>query len=313
MGDKTGIEWTESSWNPIVGCSIASPGCHHCYAAREAAGRLRNVPTYAGLAVRGTNGHAQFTGEIRCLPERLSQPYRWRRPRRIFVNSMSDLFHPDVPDGFIVRVLDVMYRCPEHTFQVLTKRPQRMAAFLRQWADRAGEPDGMPPMPRGPDAFRSVYTSGRAGLFAAMLDDMGDPPAGCAYPLYDWMEGPRFWPVSPCNGWWGTSVEADQYTFRVHHLRDTPAAVRFVSAEPLLGPLPSLDLTGIDWVIIGAESGPGARPMHPDWVRAIIEKARMAGTAVFVKQLTGRAGRPAKDIGLFPPDLRIREYPKGPR
>jgi protein gp37 len=204
MADGSRIEWTDATWSPVVGCKAISPGCDHCYAARQASGRLKHLTAYAGLAESGA-----FTGEIRLLPERLDKPLRWKRPRRIFVDSMSDLFHPDVPDDFIGSVFAIMRRAHWHTFQVLTKRPQRMATWV----------------------------NGSIGI--------------------------------PRNLWLGTSIESDAYAFRANHLRETSAAVRFLSLEPLLGPLPSLSLTDIDWVIVGGESGPGARPMHPDWAREI--------------------------------------------
>lgn len=237
----TAIEWTDETWNPVVGCSIASPGCDNCYAAKEAAGRLSGLPQYKGLAVR-VDGVPQFTGEVRCLPERLDQPSRWKKPRRIFVNSMSDLFHPDVPTMFIGSVWDRMAAAQQHTFQVLTKRPQRMSKVLYEWASN-----------------------------------------GWLWRRGDWMWcGPLDEP--PSNVWCGTSIESDRYVWRADHLRETPAAVRFLSLEPLLGPLPSLDLTDIDWVIVGGESGPRARPMHPDWVRSIRDQCVAAGVPFFFKQ-----------------------------
>ena len=215
MGDKTGIEWTDATWNPVTGCDRLSPGCDHCYALTMA-GRLKRM----GSARYQRDGDPRTSGPgfgVTCHEDVLDQPLRWRRPRRIFVNSMSDLFHPDVPDLFIAQVFTVMALCPQHTFQILTKRPQRMASLLRH---------------------REACYDG--------------------------------WPLP--NVWLGTSIENDRYAFRADHLRATPAAVRFVSAEPLLGPLPSLDLTGIDWLIVGGESGPAARPMHPDWVRDLRDR-----------------------------------------
>lgn len=236
MSGSSSIEWTEATWNPVVGCKAVSPGCDHCYAARQASGRLKNIPVYAGLAEGGV-----FNGEVRCLPERLNVPLHWRKPRRIFVNSMSDLFHPGVPYQFARSCFDVMRTCngmstaagktmPSHTFQVLTKRPGRMSAF-------------------------------------ALSRKLGYDP-----------EQP------PANVWLGTSIENDRYAFRADHLRATPATVRFLSCEPLLGPLPSLDLTDIDWVIAGAESGSGARPMDLDWVREIRDACVAQGVAFFFKQ-----------------------------
>lgn len=253
MGGSTKIEWTEATWNPLVGCKAVSPGCDHCYAAREASGRLRTLPAYAGLASDGV-----FTGEVRCLPERLDQPLRWKRPRRIFVNSMSDLFHPDVPDAYIVEVFDTMGAASQHIFQVLTKRPQRM----RSWTERASVGHY-----RRPD--------GAIDVFPQTVDDLPLP-----------------------NVWLGTSIESDRYTFRADHLRQTPAAVRFLSCEPLLGPLPSLDLQGIDWVIVGGESGPGARPMHPEWVTEIRDRCLEQKVAFLFKQWGQHA--PASQVELTP-------------
>jgi len=216
MSDTSAIEWTDATWNPITGCTKVSPGCDNCYAIRFGA-RLQHLPAYAG-----TIADRDWTGKINLVHDRLDQPLRWAKPRRIFVNSMSDLFHPDVPVEFIDRVVAVMIQAPQHQFQVLTKRPKRMRRVLGS------------------------------------------------------LELP--------NVWLGTSIEADRYTFRADHLRATPAAVRFLSLEPLLGPLPSLDLTGIDWVIVGGESGPKARPMHPDWVRDIRDRCVAAGVPFFFKQ-----------------------------
>lgn len=236
MGDATGIEWTDATWNAVVGCEYASPGCLNCYAAREAAGRLRNVPVYVGLATRKPGEPARFTGEIRCLPERLDQPRRWARPRRVFVNSMSDLFHPDVPTAFIDQVVDVMAAANWHTYQVLTKRPARMAAYLK-----------------------TMEIQGRSDSLSHV--------------------------------WWGTSIEDQKWAFRVDQLnrtayldRPTHGLIRFLSIEPLLGPITFLNLTDIDWVIVGGESGLGARPMHPDWVRRIRDMCQAQGVPFFFKQ-----------------------------
>lgn len=277
MGDGTIIEWSDATWNPLVGCKAVSPGCDHCYAARESSGRLRNVPAYKAIAAGGV-----FTGEVRLLPDRLDQPLRWRKPRRIFVNSMSDLFHPDVPDDFILRVFSVMAQAERHTFQVLTKRPQRMASFCQRlcWTWPGG-------IIRNTEKPSVAYLSPR------------DPSGAHEEPLP--------------NVWLGTSIESQQYAFRARHLLDTPAAVRFISAEPLLGPLnlgpylsdwdPDLEdglrvcqahgvvactqepgCMGIDWVIVGGESGPGARPMHPGWARDLRDQCQAAGVPFLFKQ-----------------------------
>ncbi len=225
---STGINWTDETWNPLVGCKAVSLGCDNCYAAREASGRLSGHPLYAGLATDGV-----FGGEVRLIPERLDQPLRWKRPRKIFVNSMSDLFHPDVPDEFVAEVFAVMALAARHTFQVLTKRPQRMASLLSS------------------SMFADLVTEAVRGRDSSFL-------------------GSLVWPLG--NVWLGTSIESNRYVWRADHLRKTPAAIRFLSCEPLLGPLPDLDLTGIDWVIVGGESGPGARSMHPQWIRDIRDR-----------------------------------------
>ena len=225
MADRSGIEWTEVTWNPTTGCDKTSPGCDNCYALTLAK-RLRAM----GQAKYQNDGDPRTSGPGFALTvheDTLAAPYRWKSPRLIFVNSMSDLFHPDVPLAFIKRVFSVMAETPQHTYQVLTKRSKRLAAV-------AGE--------------------------------------------LDW----------PSNVWMGVSVETERYAFRLDHLRSVGAAVRFVSAEPLLGPLPNLDLTSIDWLIAGGESGPNARPMDEEWVRDIRDQCGEAGVAFFFKQWGGR-------------------------
>lgn len=226
MADKTGIEWTDATWNPTTGCDRISPGCDHCYALKMA-GRLKLM----GSARYQTDGDPKTSGPgfgVALHPDALDQPLRWKRPRRIFVNSMSDLFHQDIGSAFIAAVFDVMARCPQHTFQVLTKRSQRMRQLM-----------------------------------------------GTAVPG-------EHWPLS--NVWLGVSIENDRYTYRANQLRDTRAGVRFLSCEPLLGPLPSLDVSGIDWVIVGGESGPGARRMDPGWAREIRDQCVTAGVPFHFKQ-----------------------------
>ncbi len=257
MSDKTGIAWTGTTWNPVTGCTKVSPGCKHCYAEREWA-RLSANPkatTYYGRA---------FT-DVACHSERLDQPLRWKKPRLIFVNSMSDLFHEDVPDEFIDRVFAVMALAEQHTFQVLTKRPERMLAYL----DTPGRGDLI----------------GDQALPKVSKNDFG---------LLEW-------PIK--NVWLGVSAEdqasADE---RIPLLLQTPAAVRWVSAEPLIGPVDlgevpvgmfgplrpygggNADNTGLDWVVCGGESGPNARPMHPDWVEDLQSECEEAGVPYFFKQ-----------------------------
>ncbi len=219
MGDTTAIEWTDATWNPVTGCTKISAGCDNCYAERFSE------------RFRGTSGHPFEMGfDLTLRPERLDQPLRWRAPRMIFVNSMSDLFHKKVPEAFIARVCDTMERAPWHTFQVLTKRSSLMRDFLRR-----------------------RYPSGR---------------------------GPR-------HMWFGVSAEDGSRKSRIRHLQETPAGVRFLSVEPLIGPMGELDLTGIDWVIVGGESGPGARLMDPGWVREVRDQCLESGVAFFFKQWGG--------------------------
>jgi protein gp37 len=217
MSDRSAIEWTDASWNPVTGCTQISPGCDNCYALTFAE-RFRGIPA-----------HPYEQGfDLTLWPQRLDLPLRWKRPRRIFVNSMSDLFHEGVSDAFIEHVFDVMRRADWHNFQVLTKRPQRLARMA-----------GSLPWPR--------------------------------------------------HIWVGTSVELDRYTWRSNkYLREVPAAIRFVSAEPLLGPLPSLDLEHLNWVIVGGESGARARPMDSDWARGLRDRCVEARVSFFFKQWGGR-------------------------
>ncbi|MBN1530689.1 MAG: phage Gp37/Gp68 family protein [Thermoleophilaceae bacterium] len=216
MGDRSAIEWTEATWNPVTGCDKVSPGCAHCYA-EAFAERWRGVPD-----------HPYEQGfDLRLWPARLDQPSRWRRPRMIFVNSMSDLFHEDIPFEFVERVFAAMGEAHWHTFQILTKRHERLAELA---------------------------------------------------PLLTWHP----------NVWMGVSVENRRFVHRADYLREVPAAVRFISAEPLLGPLEGLDLDGIDWLIVGGESGHGHRPMRAEWALDLRDRALDAGVAFFFKQWGGR-------------------------
>jgi protein gp37 len=309
----TKISWTGRTWNPVTGCDKVSPGCTNCYALTQA-GRLKRMgqPKYQADGDPRTSGPGFG---VTLHPGVLDEPLRWRKPQLVFVCSMSDLFHQGVPDGFIACVWDVMGQAGQHTFQVLTKRPHRMASIAQRFAD-IEQPGGLgggglPPMPRGPEAVRATYTSGRAHLFAAMLDDMGAPPEGCAYPLYDWAEGWRWWPLTLPNVHLGVSIESDRYAFRADQLRAAPAAVRWLSLEPLLGPLPSLSFEGVDWVVIGGESGHGARSMELEWAADLVDRAHAAGCRVHVKQLGTvlgkRLGIGHHDLELFPVEVRVRE------
>lgn len=268
MSDRTGIEWSEATWNPTTGCSKVSPGCDGCYAIRDGA-RLQHLAAYANTIANG-----DWTGRVNLVTERLDQPLRWKRPRLVFVDSMSDLFHPEVPDSYIAAVWAVMAAAGQHTFQVLTKRPRR-AAQMGTWLGESGR------------------RTARAML---------DVPDLVSLPL--------------ANVWLGTSIESDRYAWRADHIRAAPAEVRFLSLEPLIGPLPSLELTGIDWVIVGGESGPRARPMELSWAREIVARCQAEGVPVFVKQLGSLPGRVSggdakrSKIENFPADLRVREMPK---
>src|SRR3990172_6936852 len=211
MGEKSSIEWTDSTWNPITGCTKISPGCKHCYAERMAL-RLQAMGQWNYRNGFGLTLHENV----------LEAPLKWRKPQLIFVNSMSDLFHKEVPLDFIQKIFEVMRQAYWHRFQILTKRSERLA-------------DCSP------------------------------------------------WICWPPNVWMGVSVENQDYTFRIEHLRVSGAKVKFLSLEPLLGPLPNLDLRGIDWVIVGGESGPGARPMREAWVIDIRDQCEQAGIPFFFK------------------------------
>lgn len=268
MGDKSAIQWTDATWNPVTGCSKVSPGCAHCYAESI-------TERYAGRSGWITEHRpwtpANAAHNVVLRPERLDQPLRWRRPQMVFVNSMSDLFHEEIPDDFIASVFAVMGSAPQHTFQVLTKRAERMRDFLGS----------------GDFIFDVERACVRLGLRAPWADrdlTVEDIPA------------------LP-NVWLGVSIENRRFVHRADLLRETPAAVRFISAEPLLGPLfyddseaarsgwrtgPELDLFDIDWLIVGGESGPTHRPMRSEWVRELRDTAIAFGTSFFFKQWGGR-------------------------
>lgn len=314
---STSIEWTDVTWNPVTGCTKVSPGCAHCY--------IERTPAFRTKGVRFERGRIP----VQLHPDRLEAPLHWRQPRRVFVNSMSDLFHEDVPDWFIYAVWTAMYHSPQHVFQVLTKRPDRMAEWMAKWCDRG--PSKVGPVMWREGARRdhpwascvteaealSVHNAGRSQMFHAWIDSWGEPPHGGARPLYDWMEGPRWWPNVLPNVWLGVSVENQRmFDQRVPLLLDTPAAVRFLSCEPLLGPIElhadmwpacSDQPTDIHWVIVGGESGPKHRPFDPDWARSLRDECRAAGVPFFMKQLGG--ARPGSRLEDLPEDLRIREFP----
>lgn len=245
---STKIEWTDETWNPVTGCTKVSEGCDHCYIERTPPFRMagRKFLPMVGPEVGKTTG-------VQLHPERLDRPLTWRKPRRVFVNSLSDLFHNDVPDDYIARVFAVMALAPQHTFQILTKRPGRMRSLLNS------------------PNFRVSVDEAIRGRVAASA------PA-------------RVWYALP-NVWLGVSVENQKWAdIRIPQLLETPAAIRFLSCEPLLG---SVDLfarssidrdPGLDWVICGGESGPGARPMHPDWARSLRDQCTESGTPFHFKQ-----------------------------
>ena len=232
MSQRTGIEWTDSTWNPVTGCTQVSTGCDNCYALTLAHRLLRDVYT-ARKPERNTAGNRADPFAVRTWPERLTEPLRWTEPRRVFVNSMGDLFHADIPDGFVRAVFDVMLAADMHIYQVLTKRPARMERWVRQNFDLFGV-DGVPP-----------------------------------------------------HIWLGTSVEDQSVAYRVDHLRRVPANVRFLSCEPLLGPV-DFALHDIHWVIAGGESGIKHRTLSLDWVRTLRNACTMAGVPFFFKQVGGR-------------------------
>ncbi|HYR89529.1 MAG TPA: phage Gp37/Gp68 family protein [Terriglobia bacterium] len=219
MGDNSTIEWTDATWNPVTGCTKISPGCTNCYAERLAE-RLQAMKN-----PRYTNGF-----NLTLQRDQIQLPLKWRRPRRIFVNSMSDLFHESIPAEFVQAVFEVMNRAHWHHFQVLTKRAERLEELVPdlQWGN---------------------------------------------------------------NIWQGVSVENADYTWRIEHLRKVPASVRFLSIEPLLGPIPNLPLKGIDWVIVGGESGPGHRRVMPEWIRDLRTQCECAGVPFFFKQWGGRTSK----------------------
>jgi protein gp37 len=259
------IEWTEETWNPTTGCDRISPGCDNCYALKMA-GRLKLM----GQAKYQRDGDPRTSGPgfgLTVHEDVLDVPLRRRKPTTYFVNSMSDLFHKDVSEAFIAEVFAVMALTPQHTYQVLTKRAQRLPKLL---ADPPADPaDWLVAKVETAIARRHPTVPYVDGGWDYLLPGV-------------WDDAGLLWPLP--NVWLGTSIESDRYTFRADHLRATPAAVRFLSLEPLLGPLPSLDLTGIDWVITGAESGPGARAMDLGWVRDIRDRCTDAGVPLFFKQ-----------------------------
>jgi protein gp37 len=309
MSDGTEIAWTDATWNPLVGCSRVSKGCERCYAERF----MHRGLHHKGLT-RSTSRGPVWTGEVRLVEKALDLPLRWRKPRRIFVNSLSDLFHESVSDETIDRVFAVTALAPQHTFQVLTKRPERMRAYVS-----------------APGRREAVEC---AALQGVGLSNRLDPSAWVPWPLR--------------NVWLGISAENQEaFDERVRWLVQMPAALRFVSAEPLLGPL-DIDTRrlfsteeafapppNLGWVICGGESGPGARPCDVSWLRSIVEQCRESHLVPFVKQLGARPydsaarlgddecvdsmvarmrdcvrDRKGADPSEWPEDLRVQEMPK---
>lgn len=268
VSDNTKIEWTDATWNPITGCSVVSAGCKHCYAMKLAGTRLRNHPSRSGLTL-DTKAGPVWNGQTRVNHGWLAQPLEWKRPRMIFVCAHGDLFHESISDTTIAGIFGIMAASPQHTFQVLTKRALR----AKSW-------------------FNGFMSEGNAGV---ILHEATKGLMGYNHPKRPAVQMTQQWPLP--NVWLGVSVEdqeaADE---RIPHLCDTPAAVRFLSCEPLLGPIDvGMYLTrkhmfgydpmgGIDWVIVGGESGQGARPMDPDWARFIRYKCQISGVAFFFKQ-----------------------------
>ena len=283
MSDNSKIEWTDATWNPIRGCSRVSEGCRNCYAERVAARFSGPGMPYEGLIKFGKPSSVRdprWSGEVRMVPEHLAAPLRWRRPRRVFVNSMSDLFHESLTNEQIAAVFGVMAATPRHTYQVLTKRTKRMRAWF-EWARR-----DFTEQQRG---IASAPNTFRAMLDAAfeVLGQPSKPVLDAAWRAHD----DDVWPLP--NVWLGVSVEnqaaADE---RIPELLATPAAVRWISAEPLLGPVDFAAASpnarslveDLDWIVAGCESGPGARPCDVAWLRSLRDQCKTAGVAFFLKQ-----------------------------
>jgi len=313
MADHSSIEWTDATWNPVTGCTIVSPGCTNCYAMKLAGTRLKHHPSRAGLTI-DTKAGPVWNNKVRLNEQWLDQPLCWKRPRMIFVCAHGDLFHEDVPDEWIDRVFAVMAVTPWHTYQVLTKRSARMRAYFAETWQRPAKPAfrvddtlTVPAQPAGIDD--------RWHQIEHAIDTLDIPDHDRFWTQEGLLVGRPAWPRRPLpNVWLGVSVEdqarADE---RIPDLLATPAAIRFVSAEPLLGPIQFDDFCNghkfidalrgnwwhdnpdgpnpisrghekLDWIIVGGESGPGARPMHPDWARQIRDQCESADVPFFFKQ-----------------------------
>ena len=330
MGDTT-ISWTHRpgtrgrTWNPTNGCQVVSPGCANCYAMRFAGRFSAPGQRYHGLVRIAKNKRAVWTGESRLEQHMLGLPLRWRDPSTVFVNSMSDLFYEGFSDRQIAAVFGIAAACPQHTFQCLTKRAERLPKWFK-WLDEEIESEAQEHS--GADCSVSIHTARaeeRARVLAdAAADELCDGSEDDHERWYErlsdaicdaWArtgdDGGTEWTMPwPLPNWWqGVSVENRDALGRLDDLRATPAAVRFISAEPLLDYLGAIDLTGSDQVIVGAESGPGARPCEDAWVRDLRDQCRAAGVAFFVKQLVV-GGKLRKDVSEFPADLQIQEFPR---
>ena len=318
MGDRTGIAWTDATWNPVRGCSRVSEGCRNCYAEAVAARFSHTGAPYFGFADHTRPG-SKWTGKVELIPGQLDLPLRWRRPRRVFVNSMSDLFHESLADDVIDQVFGIMALAPQHTFQVLTKRPDRM----RRWFERDR------PRTAPAECLAAAYVENPALARRRPLDTDRAVAVGLAG-----------WPLP--NVWLGVSVE-DQASAdsRIPHLLQVPAAVRFLSCEPLLSAVDLRHLTmrdgwrdalggrlhtgpaiisgepSVQWVIVGGESGPGARTMRRQWADDLLRQCKAAGVPAFFKQvgshrwgewppaITGKGD----DLAEWPEGLRVQEFP----
>jgi protein gp37 len=321
----TSIEWCDKTWNPTRGCSLVSPGCTNCYAMGQAHRFSGKGKPFEGLTKKRVKLGVVWTGKVRLAPDMLALPLSWKKPQRVFVNSMSDLFHEELSNEDIAAVFGVMAAAPRHTFQVLTKRAKRMREWFA-WVDDQ--------VYRERDAVRS-----RLMWLALCAENAGEQlPITTEWQQRSWCDE---WPLP--NVWLGVSAEDQQSADeRIPELLCTPAAVRFVSYEPALGPV---DLTNIrldddstldalwdddgellDWIIVGGESGPRARPFDVAWARSVVEQCKAAGVACFVKQLGANtvvqhpfepatllpaklASRKGDDMSEWPADLRVREWP----
>lgn len=310
MADGTKIEWTDATWNPITGCSVVSPGCTNCYAMKLAGTRLKHHPTRAGLTMESKAGPV-WNGQVRLNESMLHDPLKWRRPRMIFVCAHGDLFAENVPDEWIDQVFAVMALAPQHTFQVLTKRPERMRAYLARPISRIVHDAVMLATRDQPEKRRTFLDRWPGGIIEDYIDG----------PIAETLRAG--WPLP--NVWLGVSVEDQKRAEeRIPVLLETPAAVRWISAEPLLGAInltrldiglgyganalayPSITGPGrgigrLDWIVAGGESGRDARPIHPDWARSLRDQCAAAGVPFLFKQW-GEFG-PAFGPDLMPTGL----------